>query len=109
MNILLTTVMLIMAVMAVQYNAWVLFGALVIAAIMFSPRAWMYTLGASLAIVALYYYQFPSWQAISLAVIGVVYGIMTGMENRKERKKGEEIPPELLYYMLAGGAGGAAR
>lgn len=98
-----------MAVMAVQYNAWVLFGALVVAAIMFSPRAWLYTLGAALATAALYYYQFPSWQAASLAVIAVAYAAMTGLENRKEKKKEEEIPPELLYYMLAGGAGGAAR
>jgi hypothetical protein len=102
MNVIITLVLLFIALLGLKYNAILLFLASAIAAIIASPRAWMYTTVAAAAMYALMYFHFPSWEAISLVVIAALYAIMTSIEEKKAKQEGQ-IPPELLAYMLGGG------
>ena len=105
MNIVITLVLLVMSVLALQYNAYVLFLALIIAALVSTPRAWLYTLLTAVVIFALRYVRFPSWDVLSFLVIAVMYSLMSKVEERKEKT---DIPPELLYYYLLSGGGNRA-
>ncbi len=107
MNVLVTVVLLFIGLMSLKYKAFVLFVASVVAAVISAPRAWIYTLLGAGAMFALMYFNFPSWDIISLVIIAGLYSIMAGIEERKSKK--EEIPPELLAYMLMGGGGRAYR
>ncbi len=108
MNAVLSVVLLFMAVVALQYNAILLFGALVLAAVISTPRAWIYTVGAGIGMFLLRYANFPSWELISIVLIAVAYALMSKVEERREESG--EIPPELLaYYMMMGGTRGGAR
>ncbi len=108
MNILITIVLLVISIFALQYNAWVLFGALVVAAVVASPRAWMYTVATAIGMLLLKYFSFPSWDVLSFLLVGVAYGIMSQYEAKKEKEaEAGQIPPELLAYMMMGGMRGA--
>ena len=107
MNILITVVLLFLALLALKYHAYIFFVGSVAAAIIASPRAWMYTVLGAAAMLGLMYFNFPSWEAISLVIIAGLYSVMTGLENKRAQK--EQIPPELLAYMLMGGGGRAYR
>lgn len=108
MNVIITIVLLFIALLSLKYNALLLFVAATIAAVMASPRAWMYTVASAVAMFLLMYFRFPSWDVVSLVVIAGLYSLMTGLEERRSRKE-EQIPPELLAYMLMGGGRGAYR
>lgn len=101
MNVIITIVLLVMAILSLQYNAFLFFGALVVAAVIASPRAWLYTVGAAAAMFLLKLGNFPSWDVLSFLVVGVAYGLMSKVEEKKEQQS--QIPPELLYYYLMGG------
>ena len=100
MNILITIVLLVLSIISLQHRAYIFFGALVVAAVIASPRAWLYTVGATVAMLALQLGNFPSWDVLSFLVVGVAYGLMSKVEEKKNRA---QIPPELLYYYLMGG------
>ena len=107
MNILITIVLLVLSIFALQYNAWILFGALVIAAVVASPRAWPYTVATAIGMLLLKYFAFPSWDVLSFLLVGVAYGLMSEYEAKKEKEAAGQIPPELLAYMMMGGMRGA--
>ena len=100
MNVLISLVLLVLAVLALQHNLYLFFGASIVAAILASPRMWIYIVGTGVGMFLLKYFGMPSWDVLSFLLIGVAYGVMSGVEERKEK---ESIPPELLYYMMGGG------
>ena len=90
-----------LGVLALYHNTYVFFATLVIAAIITSPRAWLYTLGVSIGMLALKLGNFPSWNVLSFVLIALAYSLMSKIEEREESR----IPPELLYYYILGGGG----
>ena len=83
--------LLIGGIIALQYEAYLLFGASVVGAVLLSPRAWLYITGASVGILLLKHYSFPSWEILSFILVAAAYGFMTSMEEKPE------MPPIMPY------------
>ncbi len=93
MNAVGSLVLLFASVISLQYNAFILFIALVIGSILLSPEVWMYVIGAGFVTFILYISGIDNWDILSLMVIAIVYSLMSS----KERKTSEYPPVPYIY------------
>ncbi len=98
MNAMLTLILLFMALITLHHHLWVMYVALVVAAIFSAPSAWPYIVLAGVIMYLLQHFSLPSWELLSVVVIAVLFSVMAKLEERRR-----EIPPELLYYLMMGG------
>ncbi len=98
MNALLLIVLLFMYVIALQYDSFVVAVALLLAAMFTAPQYAGSVLLGAIVIALLKIFRVGDWLLLSLVVLGLLVGMMYARESRRR----EEIPPELIPYLLGG-------
>lgn len=98
MNAMITVILLFMALITLHHRLWIMFAALITAAIFSAPSAWPYIILAGGSMYILQYFSIPSWELLSVVIIAVLFSVMAKLEERRR-----QIPPELLYYFMMGG------
>lgn len=95
-----------LAIYGISANQWILVGVTALMAF-FSARDYSMTFLLSLAVIwgaRFFIHETPTWGAVALAI--ATLAMMLGGILGEKKKKNEEIPPELLPYLMAMYGGG---
>ncbi len=92
MNDVIIAILLFATVIALQYNAWVMAGALLIAALLIGKKK-LHIFGGGAVILLLKLFEVPSWEVLSLVVIAILFSLIKEDEPKPQQEG------YLPYYM----------